>query len=98
MSNNELTPQEIADYGHEFLNVMGKPRKPGWQAGLECMEAEDEIVRLLCGPGMSVSPQQASAAVLLAKQCVSSWGNEMLLAWWHGQAVWLHTPRAHLFI
>jgi hypothetical protein len=49
------------------------PRKPGLPAGLECAQAEDEIVRLLCGPGMSVSSQQAATAVELARRCAAVW-------------------------
>ncbi len=45
----------------------------GWRAGVECMAAEDEIVDLLCGPGMSVSLQQAAAAVELARSCALLW-------------------------
>jgi hypothetical protein len=48
-------------------------RKPELPAGLECAQAEDEIVRLLCGPGMSVSSQQAATAVELARRCAAIW-------------------------
>jgi hypothetical protein len=49
------------------------PRKPGLPAGLECAQAEDEIVRHLGGPGMSVSSRQAATAVELARRCAAIW-------------------------
>jgi hypothetical protein len=78
--SDQLTPHEIQDsmakHGSKLLQrgsaraLLGRrrplPRQPGWRGALEAMEAEDEIVRLLSGPGMSVSPQQAAAAVGLA--------------------------------
>jgi hypothetical protein len=42
------------------------PRKQGWRAALECMEAEDAIVLALCGPGTKVSAVQAATAIELA--------------------------------
>jgi hypothetical protein len=82
--SDQLTSQEIHDsmakHGSKFLQrgsaraLLGRrrplPRQPGWRAALEAMEAEDEIVRLLYAPGMSVSPLQAAAAVEFAVEQV----------------------------
>lgn len=48
------------------------PRPPGWAAACEAMGAEDAIVRECCGPGMSVSPEQVSAALALAIECAEA--------------------------
>ena len=86
--SDHLTPQEIQDSAtageitreeprrRSRKKTSGKrpgPRMPGLQAALEAMEAEDAIVRELCGPEMSVSAQQAATAVELARRCASTW-------------------------
>jgi hypothetical protein len=50
-------------------------RLPGLRAALEAAHAEDEIVRLLCGPETSVSAQQVSTAVALAHRCAAVWAD-----------------------
>jgi hypothetical protein len=46
------------------------PRPRGFRAALECMDAEDKILGLLCGPGVSISASQVDAALELARDCI----------------------------
>jgi hypothetical protein len=46
-----------------------RPRKTGRRAALGIMEAEDQLVRVLC-PGDTVSPQAAAAAAAHARWCI----------------------------
>jgi hypothetical protein len=91
-NNDQPTPQERADYGDEFLNVVQaraataawrrKPRSRGLRGALECMQAEDAIVRELYAPAGAVSAQQAAASVELGASCVSAWDRMSWAARW----------------
>jgi hypothetical protein len=106
---DHITPQERADYGRRadpaegtaMSTLTNVPRRwrpiarlPGMPAALETMRAEDEIVRLLCSPDMSVSAQQATAAVELARRCAAVWVDttrQMLAVGSRGMVYQLHS-------
>ena len=59
---DEITPQRS--------RKRPAPRPRGFRAALECMDAEDKILGLLCGPGVSISASQVAAALELARDCI----------------------------
>jgi hypothetical protein len=79
--SNEITPTGAAAMSGGIA-WRRKPRSRGLRGAIECMQAEDAIVRELCPPTGAVSAQQSAASVELAASCVRTLDRTSWAARW----------------